>query len=214
MTDVAHIVRETGIVGILRGFDKESSLATTGALVRGGVRAVEITANTTGFEGTLTAVAEAHGGSDVAIGAGTVLDAETARAAISSGAEFLVTPTFDEGVVRTGNRYGVPVMTGVATPTEALSAYEVGAMMCKIFPASSLGPTFISSLGGPLEQIPLVPTGGVDRENAPAFFEAGAVALGIGSALAPTEAVADGDDEEVERRASAFIELARTHRRE
>jgi 2-dehydro-3-deoxyphosphogluconate aldolase/(4S)-4-hydroxy-2-oxoglutarate aldolase len=214
MTDAAHIIRETGIVGILRGFDEESSLATTAALVRGGVRAVEITANTDGFERTLTAVAAAHGGSDVAIGAGTVLDPETARAAISAGAEFLVTPTFDEGVVRTANRYGVPVLTGVSTPTEALSAYEAGATMCKIFPASSLGPGFVSALGGPLPQIPLVPTGGVDRENAPAFFEAGAVALGIGSALAPPEAVADGDDEEVERRASAFVELARPGRHE
>lgn len=211
MTDAAHIIRRTGIIGILRGFDRESSLATTDALVRGGVRAVEVTANTAGFEGTLTAVAAAHDGSDVAIGAGTVLDAETARTAISSGAEFLVTPTFDEGVIRTGNRYGIPVLTGVTTPTEALSASEAGATMCKIFPANSLGPGFVSSLGGPLPQIPLVPTGGIDRENAPAFFEAGAVALGIGSALAPTEAVADGDDEEIQQRASAFVELARSH---
>lgn len=211
MTDAEQIIRETGIVAILRGFDEEDSLATTEALTRGGVRAVEVTANTDGFQQTIEAVAESFGG-DVTVGAGTVLDAATARAAIASGAEFLVTPTFDEGVVRTGNRYGVPVLTGVATPTEALTAYEAGAAMCKIFPAASLGPGFVSALGGPLPQIPLVPTGGVSRENAHAFFDAGAVALGIGSSIAPTDAVERADVGEIERRASEFIDIAREHR--
>lgn len=212
MTDAEQTIRETGIVAILRGFDEEASLATTDALTRGGIRAVEITANTDGFQQTLEAVSAAHGDQGVAIGAGTVLDAETAQAAIASGAEFLVTPTFDEGVVQTGRRYGVAVLTGVATPTEALTAYEAGATMCKVFPASSLGPGFVSALGGPLSQIPLVPTGGVGRENAAAFFEAGAVALGIGSSIAPTDAIESTDFEEIERRASEFLTIAREHR--
>jgi 2-dehydro-3-deoxyphosphogluconate aldolase/(4S)-4-hydroxy-2-oxoglutarate aldolase len=114
-------------------------------------------------------------------------------------------------VVKTGNRYRVPVLTGVATPTEALTAYEAGARMCKVFPASSLGPEFVSALGGPLPQIPLVPTGGVSRENAPAFFEAGSVALGVGSSLAPAAAVAEGDFEAIERRAAEFLAIAREH---
>jgi 2-dehydro-3-deoxyphosphogluconate aldolase/(4S)-4-hydroxy-2-oxoglutarate aldolase len=212
MTEAEQLIRETGIVAILRGFDEAASLTTTDALTRGGVSAVEITANTDGFQRTLEAVSESHGGPDVTIGAGTVLDPETARAAIASGAEFLVTPTFDEGVVTVGNRYGVPVLTGVATPTEALDAYEAGATMCKVFPASSLGPKFVAALGGPLPQVPLVPTGGVSRENAPAFFEAGAVALGIGSAIVPSDAIETEDFEEVERRASAFLRVARDSR--
>jgi 2-dehydro-3-deoxyphosphogluconate aldolase/(4S)-4-hydroxy-2-oxoglutarate aldolase len=211
MTEPEQLIRETGIVAVLRGFDEEASLATTEAVTRGGVKAVEITANTDGFQQTLEAVSERHGGADVAVGAGTVLDATTARTAIASGAEFLVTPTFDEGVVKTGNRYRVPVLTGVATPTEALTAYEAGARMCKVFPASSLGPEFVSALGGPLPQIPLVPTGGVSRENAPAFFEAGSVALGVGSSLAPAAAVAEGDFEAIERRAAEFLAIAREH---
>ncbi len=212
MTEAERLVRETGIVAILRGFDEETTLATTAALTRNGVRAVEITANTDGFERTLEVVSNAHDGADVVIGAGTVLDSATARAAIASGAEFLVTPTFAEDVVRTGNRYGIPVVVGVATPTEALNAYETGATMCKIFPASSLGPGFVSALGGPLPQIPLVPTGGVTRENATAFFEAGAVALGVGSAIAPTDAVEQGDFEAIERRAGEFAAIARQYR--
>jgi 2-dehydro-3-deoxyphosphogluconate aldolase/(4S)-4-hydroxy-2-oxoglutarate aldolase len=212
MTEAARRIRETGVVAILRGFDESTSLRTTAALTRGGVRAVEITANTEGFQHTLEAVSDSCEDQAVSVGAGTVLDSETAQTAIASGAEFLVTPTFDEGVVRTGNRYGVPVLTGVATPTEALSAYEAGATMCKVFPASSLGPGFVASLSGPLSQIPLVPTGGVSRENAPAFFEAGAVALGIGSAIAPTAAVETEDFAEVERRASELLSVARDHR--
>jgi 2-dehydro-3-deoxyphosphogluconate aldolase/(4S)-4-hydroxy-2-oxoglutarate aldolase len=211
MTEAEQIIRETGVVAILRGFDERRSFATTGALVRGGVRAVEITANTSGFRETLETVAKSYASAEVTIGAGTVLDAETARVAITSGAEFLVTPTFDSGVVETGNRYGVPVLTGVATPTEALAAYEAGAAMCKLFPARSLGPGFVSAVRGPLSQIPLVPTGGVSRENAPAFFEAGAVALGVGSSIAPTDAVEAGDAEELERRAAEFRTIAETH---
>jgi 2-dehydro-3-deoxyphosphogluconate aldolase/(4S)-4-hydroxy-2-oxoglutarate aldolase len=213
MTNAEQLIRETGVVAILRGFDEDAAGATTNALTRGGVRAVEVTANTSGFRQTLDSLSESYGGGAVAIGAGTVLDAETARAAIVSGAEFLVTPTFDEEVVTTGNRYDVPVLVGVATPSEALAAYEAGAAMCKIFPAASLGPAFVSALGGPLAQIPLVPTGGVSRENAPAFFEAGAAAVGIGSAIAPTAAVEGREYDEIERRASAFLAIARNHRR-
>lgn len=212
MTSPERIISETGIVAILRGFDTDASLATTDALRRGGVRAIEVTANSDGFQRTLDALADSHTGPDVTVGAGTVLDAETARAAILSGAEFLVTPTFDEGVVRTGNRYGVPVLTGVATPTEALSAFEAGATMCKVFPARSLGPGFVASVTSALSQVPLVPTGGVSRENAPEYFEAGAAALGIGSAIAPTDAIEAGDFEAVERRASEFLRISHHHR--
>jgi 2-dehydro-3-deoxyphosphogluconate aldolase/(4S)-4-hydroxy-2-oxoglutarate aldolase len=212
MTEAERLIRGPGVVAILRGFDEETALATTAALMRGGVSAVEITANTDGFRQTLEAVSDANDGANVTVGAGTVLDAATARAAIASGAEFLVTPTFDGDVVRTGTRYGVPVVTGVATPTEALNAYEAGATMCKIFPARSLGPGFVSALGGPLPQIPLVPTGGVTRENAAAFFEAGAGALGIGSAIAPTDAVEQDDFNTVERRAAEFTAVARQYR--
>lgn len=208
MTRAEEIIRESGIVAILRGFGEEDTLAAIDALTSGGVRAVEVTANTEGFQHTLEAVSDSYAGRQITVGAGTVLDSETARTAITSGAEFLVTPTFDEEVVSTGRRYSVPVLTGVTTPTEALSAHESGATMCKLFPASSLGPRFVSSLGGPLSQIPFVPTGGVSRANASAFFEAGAIALGIGSSIAPSDSVTGGDFEEIEQRASEFVSIA------
>ncbi|MEU8354186.1 bifunctional 4-hydroxy-2-oxoglutarate aldolase/2-dehydro-3-deoxy-phosphogluconate aldolase, partial [Streptomyces sp. NPDC048845] len=138
-------------------------------------------------------------GDEAVIGAGTVLDAQTARMAVDAGARFLVSPSLDAEVIRTGHRYGVPVFPGVATPTEMVRALELGADALKLFPASGQSPRRLRDIRAALPQAPLVPTGGVTLEDAPEWIAAGAVACGIGSALA------EGDRAEVSRRVSDLL---------
>lgn len=198
-------IESTGLVAVVRGADPDTVGRVVDALVTGGCRAVELTADT---EGAMELLRELSGslGEDVSLGVGTVLDAETARAALLAGAEFVVTPSFDPGVVEVANRYGVPVAPGVFTPTEAVRAYEAGADLLKLFPAATGGPGHLAGLKGPLGHVPLVPTGGVDLENVGAFVEAGATAVGVGSALVDREAVANGEFEVLTERARAFLE--------
>jgi 2-dehydro-3-deoxyphosphogluconate aldolase/(4S)-4-hydroxy-2-oxoglutarate aldolase len=203
--DIARRIRDTGVVAIVRGTDPDTAIETVDALRRGGVTTVEVTANTDGVLDMIRDVSKSFG-DEVVIGAGTVLDEPTARAAMLAGAEFVVTPSFDEGVVRTANAYGKPSAVGVATPTEAVSAYEAGAEFVKVFPASSLGPAFVSALGGPLGQIPTVPTGGVSLDNVAEFVRAGAAAVGVGSSIVDNDAVARGDFETIEANAAAFVD--------
>jgi 2-dehydro-3-deoxyphosphogluconate aldolase/(4S)-4-hydroxy-2-oxoglutarate aldolase len=147
-----------------------------------------------------------HGEDDALVGAGTVLDAETARAAQLAGAEFLVTPTVNRNVIRTANRYGTPIAVGAYTPTEALEAYQAGADAVKVFPAKTGGPDHVAAIGGPLPQIPLVPTGGVSAENAGAYVRAGAVAVGVGGSIVDHEAIDDDAYDQVEANARAVVE--------
>ena len=197
---------ETGIVGILRGVPAEETIDVAGALADGGVDVIEVTADTDGALDTISRLSSSFDRSDVLVGAGTVLDSETAGAALRAGAEFVVTPSFDADVVRTCNRYGAVVAPGVMTPTEAVDAYEAGADVLKVFPASTLGPGHIASLKGPLEHLPLLPTGGVSLDNVEAFVEAGADGVGVGSSLVDSEAVAAGDYDILTERAEAFRE--------
>ncbi|ELZ28523.1 2-dehydro-3-deoxyphosphogluconate aldolase/4-hydroxy-2-oxoglutarate aldolase [Halogeometricum pallidum JCM 14848] len=201
----ASRIRETGIVAIVRGTDADTAIETVDAIRRGGVPTVEITANTEGVLDMIRDVSSSFAADEVTVGAGTVLDAETARATTLAGAEFLVTPSFDDGVVRTANRYGKPSLVGVATPTEAVRAFEAGADMVKVFPAGTLGPGFVSALGGPLGHIPTVPTGGVNLDNVRDFFEAGAAAVGVGSSIVDNDAVARGDFDVIEENARDFV---------
>ncbi|MDS0295706.1 bifunctional 4-hydroxy-2-oxoglutarate aldolase/2-dehydro-3-deoxy-phosphogluconate aldolase [Halogeometricum luteum] len=198
-------IRETGIVAIVRGTDADAAVETVDAIRRGGVSTVEITANTEDVLDMIREVSASFTAEEVTVGAGTVLDGETARATVLAGAEFLVTPSFDEGVVRTANRYGKPSLVGIATPTEAVRAFEAGADMVKVFPAGTLGPGFVSALGGPLGHIPTVPTGGVSLDNVREFFDAGAAAVGVGSSIVDGDAVARGDFEAIEENARAFV---------
>lgn len=196
--------RETGVVGIVRGADPDSAVDVVSALVEGGIRAVEVTADTPGITDVVADVTAAVP-DDVSVGVGTVLDAETAAAVLRAGASFVVTPTYDEATVAACNRYGAPAFPGVVTPTEALAAYEAGAPMVKLFPASSVGPGHVSSVRGPLPQIPVVPTGGVGHDNAAEYIEAGAAALGVGSALVPDEALETEDYGEITQRAETLL---------
>ena len=196
---------EGGVVAVLRGVTEGTVTEIAGALAAGGVTAVEVTAETPGamrmIEELSTTLPDG-----TAVGVGTVLDSETARAASLAGAEFVVTPTLDLGVVETANRYGLVVMPGIFTPTEAIRAYEAGADAVKLFPASSVGPGHIGSIHGPLGQIPIVPTGGVDLENAAEYIEAGALAVGTGSALVSDELVEREDWDGLTERAREFVE--------
>jgi 2-dehydro-3-deoxyphosphogluconate aldolase/(4S)-4-hydroxy-2-oxoglutarate aldolase len=203
--DAMQRLTESGTVAVMRGADADALVKTVEALREGGVTAIEITADNP----DATAMIEAVTGSfddEIVVGAGTVLDEATALDTIRAGAEFVVGPTVEPSVVDACNRYGVLVAPGAFTPTEALSAYEAGADFVKIFPASSGGPGHLGGIKGPLPQIPLMPTGGVDADNAGDFIRAGAEVVGAGSALVPGAAVESGDFETITENARAFTE--------
>ncbi|MFD1514221.1 bifunctional 4-hydroxy-2-oxoglutarate aldolase/2-dehydro-3-deoxy-phosphogluconate aldolase [Halomarina rubra] len=194
---------DTGLVAVVRGADADNAVRIVDALVEGGVRAVELTADSEGAMGMLRDVAGTLG-DDVSLGVGTVLDAETARSALLAGAEFVVTPSFDPEVVTVANRYGAPIAPGVFTPTEAVRAYEAGADLLKLFPASTGGPGHLKAIRGPLGHIPIVPTGGVSLENVADYIDAGAVGVGVGGALVDGDAVAAGDYDVLTDKARSF----------
>jgi 2-dehydro-3-deoxyphosphogluconate aldolase/(4S)-4-hydroxy-2-oxoglutarate aldolase len=152
-------------------------------------------------------------GESVVLGAGTVLDTETARLAILAGAEYLVCPVVNGDVIRLARRYGKVVMPGAFTPTEVLSAWEAGADIVKIFPADLGGPAYFKALRGPLPQVRLMPTGGVDLSTAAEFLHAGAVCLGVGSSLVDPKAVASGDFDRITDLAARFADIVAQFRR-
>jgi 2-dehydro-3-deoxyphosphogluconate aldolase/(4S)-4-hydroxy-2-oxoglutarate aldolase len=199
----ADQICERGVVAILRGVDPESAIDVATAVVEGGVTALEVTADTPKITETIDTLSDQF--DDVLVGAGTVLDAETARAVQLAGAEFLVTPSVDDGVIEPANRYGTPVATGAFTPTEAVRAYEAGADFVKVFPAATGGPDHVAALGGPLPQIPLIPTGGVGPSNAGEYIEVGAAAVGVGSAIVDGDAVANEDYEVITENARRTV---------
>ncbi len=201
---VLQQIKEGGVVAIVRGASPAVLGQIVGALQDGGVKAVEVTFNTAGAAEMIRDLTEKYA-AGMLVGAGTVLDPETARLAILAGASFVLTPTLSHGVIQMGNRYGVPVVPGVMTPTEALTAWEAGARVVKIFPAGSLGPGYLKDLRGPLPQIEMIPVGGVSLDNAAAFIQAGAVALGIGGELVNKDLIAQGRWDELADRAAAFV---------
>jgi 2-dehydro-3-deoxyphosphogluconate aldolase/(4S)-4-hydroxy-2-oxoglutarate aldolase len=214
MNETISRMRESGVVAVLRGVDATVVEAVGDALRAGGVTAMEVTMGSDDSLDAIEALSAHFEGEDVVVGAGTVLDSETARQAHLAGASFVVSPTFDEGVVETCNRYGIPVAPGVATPTEALSAYEAGADLCKVFPASTYGPGHLSSIRGPLPQIPLMPTGGVGPDNAAAYVEAGAEIVGAGGSLLPDDVLEREDWDEVQARAAELVGVVEDARAE
>ena len=151
-------------------------------------------------------------GDSIVLGAGTILDTETARTAILAGAEYLVTPCLNLDVIRLAKRYGTAIMPGSFTPTECLAAWEAGADIVKVFPAEVVGPPFFKAMRGPLPQIRLMPTGGVDLNTAESFLAAGACCLGVGSSLVEPKAVAAGDFGRIESLAAQYVEIVRKFR--
>lgn len=203
-------VLDCGIVAVVRSNDSSQLVEVCKALVAGGVDVAEITFTVPGALEVLAAVRKALG-DRLLLGAGTVLDTETARAAILAGAEYLVSPTLNLDVIRLAKRYGKMIMPGVYTPTEALTAWEAGADILKVFPAEIVGPAFFKAMKGPLPQLRLMPTGGVDLNTAASFLEAGAVCLGIGSQLIEPKALAAGDFARITSLAAQYREIVTRH---
>lgn len=211
--DVFQQLRDSGVVAVLRGVDADTLIDITDALVAGGVRGIELTADTPGIAEMVEELDASFGDEEIAIGVGTVLDSETARTVMLGGADFVVSPSLHEDVIDTCNRYGTLVAPGIMTPTEAITGYEAGADLLKVFPASSLGPGHLGAIKGPLGQIPLMPTGGVSPDNADDYIEAGAECVGAGGALVDYDAAARGDFETITDTAREFravIDDART----
>ena len=197
-TPISARVHHAGIVAVMRSERGELLADVAAALLAGGVDVIEVTFTVPRAHRVIEQVADRLEGK-ILLGAGTVLDTETARIAILSGAQFIVSPTVNVDVIRLCHRYSKLAMPGAFTPTEVLSAWEQGADIVKIFPSDVSGPAYLTALRGPLPQVRMMPTGGVNLETAAPFLHAGAYALGIGGSLVDSKAVAAGDLPAIER---------------
>ncbi len=204
---------DTGIVSIIRAKSGEQLVEVAKALYEGGIDVIEVTFTVPGVLDIISAVKKELG-DRILLGAGTVLDTESARAAILAGAEFIVTPTVKPEVIQLCNRYSKAVMPGAFTPTEILTAWEAGADFVKVFPADVGGPGYLKAVHGPLPQVRLLPTGGVDLNTLPAFVKAGASAVGLGSALVEKSAVESGDMDRIRSLAEQYVALLQKTRSE
>ena len=203
-SDKLNLVRQTRIIAIMRAKSSEQLIAAADAIRAGGVRIIEVTMTTPGALRVIEAAKQKYG-DELLFGAGSVLDAETARAAILAGADFIVAPSFDPRVVELCQRYSIPVMPGCYTPTEIITAWQAGADMIKLFPADFGGAGFLKAVLAPFPQIEIIPVGGVNLDTAAAFIKSGAVALGVGSSLINQELLDKNDFAELTRRAKAFV---------
>jgi 2-dehydro-3-deoxyphosphogluconate aldolase/(4S)-4-hydroxy-2-oxoglutarate aldolase len=211
--EVLKKVYECGVVPVVRASTADEAMRVVEAIRDGGVNVLEITMTVPRAVRVIERVADAYGDS-VVVGAGTVLDAETARACMLAGAQFVVSPALDVGTVECCRRHGVAVMPGALTPTEVVRAWQAGADVVKVFPCGALGGAkYLKSLKAPLPQIELMPTGGVTLSTAAEFIEAGAFALGVGADLVDTKAIREGRPEAVSEAARAYVEAVRAARR-
>jgi 2-dehydro-3-deoxyphosphogluconate aldolase / (4S)-4-hydroxy-2-oxoglutarate aldolase len=204
---------ETGVIAVIRA-DKAGDLVNVGrALRQGGVKFIEITMTVPGALAVIERATAALSTDDVYIGAGTVLDAETARLAMLALANYIVSPVFRPDVVSVCRRYAVPVMPGAMTPTEGLNPWEAGADVVKIFSAGVAGPQFFKDLGGPFPHIKIMPTGAVNRATAPEFIKAGACAVGVGGELVGKPLIAAKDFAAITKNALDFIAIVQEAKR-
>jgi 2-dehydro-3-deoxyphosphogluconate aldolase / (4S)-4-hydroxy-2-oxoglutarate aldolase len=201
----------TGVVAILRAPSGELLADVAEALLAGGIEAIEVTFTVPKAEHVLEQVAGRLGGK-ILLGAGTVLDPETARTALLAGAEFIVAPTVNLDVIRLCRRYDKAVIPGALTPTEILTAWEAGADMVKVFPSELTGPQYLKAVHGPLPQVRLIPTGGVNLATAADFLRAGACALGIGGALVEPKALKNRDMDRIQSLARQFVAIVKETR--
>lgn len=197
-------IKEKKLIAVIRADNKEQGEKIIDAVVKGGINIIEITMTVPGAIKIIEELAEKYKGTEVLIGAGTVLDSETARAVILAGAQFVVSPYYSEEVVRLCNRYAIAVIPGVMTVKESVEALELGVSILKVFPGNAYDPTIISSFKGPLPQADFMPTGGVSIENAAQWIKCGAVAIGTGSNL--TVGAKTGNYELVTKTAREFVE--------
>jgi 2-dehydro-3-deoxyphosphogluconate aldolase/(4S)-4-hydroxy-2-oxoglutarate aldolase len=210
---VLQEIEASGVVAVIRLKEPDKLRAVVDALMKGGVRALEVTMTVPGAVGLIESLArELPEGFQ--LGAGTVLDPETARHVILAGARFIVAPTLNLATIEMCHRYDVAALPGCFTPTEILTAWQAGADVIKVFPATALGPTFFKDMRGPLPQIKLMPTGGVTLANAGDWIKAGAVAIGVGTALVDNKAIADGNFGKIAENARTVVQAVQAARNE
>lgn len=209
--EILQRIIDTGIVAVVRADSPEKAELISDACIRGGVNAIEITFTVPGADEVIRILRKKFSREELLVGAGTVLDAETARIAILAGAEFVVSPSFNLETAKLCNRYQVPYMPGCMTVTETITAMEAGADIIKVFPGDVYGPRIIKDIKGPLPQASLMPTGGVSLQNVGEWIKAGAIAVGVGSDL--TAGARRGDYDEVTRTASLFVEAVKAARK-
>ena len=215
MTDKSRIIeqiRETGVIPVVRAKTADEAMRAIDAIREGGISILEITMTVPGAVKLIEEVATRYG-KEALVGAGTVLDPETATACISSGAQFIVSPALNLETIATCKEHGVVVMPGALTPTEVVRAWNAGADFVKVFPAGAVGgPSYLKALKAPLPHIELVPTGGVSLTTARDFIRAGAAALGVGADLVDLNAIREGQAALITERAKQFINIVREAR--
>jgi 2-dehydro-3-deoxyphosphogluconate aldolase / (4S)-4-hydroxy-2-oxoglutarate aldolase len=209
--EVVQGIEASGVVAVIRMKEADKLRAVIDALLEGGVRALELTMTVPGAIGLIEKLAKDVPG-EFLLGAGTVLDPETARQVILAGARYIVAPVLNLDVIKLCHRYDVAAMPGCFTPTEILTAWDAGADVVKVFPATALGPGFFKDIRGPLPQVKMMPTGGVTLANAGEWIKAGAVAIGVGTALVDAKAVAAGDFKQIAANARHLVDSVRAAR--
>lgn len=212
MERIKTIIRivDEGIVAVIRAESKEQGLKIVDAVKKGGIKVLEITMTVPGAVDIIKEITEHYKNDDVIIGAGTVLDPETARACILAGAKYVVSPCLNPETIKLCNRYRIPMMPGIMTVKEAVEALELGAEIIKVFPGNAFGPDIIKAFKGPVPQGNFMPTGGVSLPNVKDWIKAGAVAVGAGGDL--TKGAKNGDHALVTQTAEAFVEAIKAAR--
>lgn len=209
--EITSFIEHCGVVAIIRMQDPSALRGVVDALAEGGVRALEVTMTVPRAIELIAEIAPTLPGEFV-LGAGTILDAESARRAIAAGARFIVSPVYRPEVIAMGHQHDVPVLPGCLSPTEILSAWDAGADIVKVFPATSVGPGYVKDIRGPLPQVKLMPTGGVSIDNVGDWLKAGAVAVGVGSALLDSKALAARDYKPIAENARRMVANVRAAR--
>jgi len=208
---VINQLREIGLVPVLRADSEDQAIALATAVAAGGVNVMEVTMTVPGAIRVIARLAKER--PDILVGAGTVLDPETARICILEGATFVVSPALNVKTIEMCHRYGVAVLPGALTPTEVITAWQAGADVVKVFPASAVGGAkYLKALKAPMPQLDLIPTGGVSQATALDFLQAGAFALGVGSDLVNPKAIKEGHPETITADAAKYLEIVRNFR--
>jgi 2-dehydro-3-deoxyphosphogluconate aldolase/(4S)-4-hydroxy-2-oxoglutarate aldolase len=211
-TDTIGQIKAIGVIPVVRATSADEAMRAIEAIKAGGISVLEITMTVPGAVQVIEQVCSRYQG-EALVGAGTVLDAETARVCILSGAQFVVSPALNLDTIACCRRYGIAVMPGALTPTEVVQAWTAGADFVKVFPAGALGgASYLKALKAPLPQIELVPTGGVSLKTAADFIKAGASALGVGTDLVDIKAIHEGQANVITERAKQFVEIVREAR--
>lgn len=209
---IVEQIESLGLVPVVRASSADEAMQAIDAIRAGGVNVLEITMTVPGAVRVIEKVADKYG-SDVLVGAGTVLDPETARACLLAGAQFIVSPALNLATIELCHRYSAPIAPGVLTPTEVITAWSAGVDFVKVFPCGSVGgASYVKNLKGPFPQVKIIPTGGVSLTTAADFIKAGASALGVGTDLVDVKAIREGNAHIVTERARQFVDIVREAR--